>query len=55
MSDRICKNCKHFREHFEPGTEPTDAFISKAYLSRELLQYILNLELLPEISDEPIP
>lgn len=88
MKERICKNCKHFRqhyglderrlfrvycghcvlsrmkkkrpdtpgcEHFEQGSEPSDAFVTKAYLSRELLRYVLNMELLPEIGDEPVP
>lgn len=32
--------------------EPDEkAFASKAYLSKELLQYIMNLELLPTIED----
>ena len=88
MSDRNCKNCKHFRQHyglderrlfrlycghcvlpgmrrkrpdtpgcecFEFGADPTDAFVTKEYLSRELLWYVLNMELLPEIGDEPVP
>ena len=88
MSDRNCKNCKHFRQHyglderrlfrlycghcvlpgmrrkrpdttgcecFEFGADPTDAFVTKEYLSRELLRYVLNMELLPEIGDEPVP
>ena len=38
-------------ENFVPGTVPEDAFASKEYLSKELLQYVLNLELLPEIED----
>lgn len=40
---------------FEPGPDPADAFVSKAYLSRELLQYVLNMELLPEVGEEPLP
>ena len=28
-----------------------NAFVTKEYLSKELLQYLLNLELLPEIQD----
>jgi len=39
-------------ENFIPGSAPEDAFASKEYLSKELLQYVLNLELLPEIEDE---
>ena len=42
-------------EHFEPGSDPTEAFVSKAYLSKELLRYMLSLELLPEIGEEPAP
>jgi hypothetical protein len=42
-------------ECFEFGADPTDAFVTKEYLSRELLRYVLNMELLPEIGDEPVP
>lgn len=38
-------------ENFTPGEPPEDAFASKEYLSKELLQYVLSLELLPEIED----
>ncbi len=84
MEEKLCKDCKHFRQHFSmnerkifrvycghctfqrprtkkpdakvcenfvPGTVSEDAFASKEYLSKELLQYVLNLELLPEIED----
>ena len=39
-------------ENFVPGTAQEDAFVSKEYLSKELLQYLLNLELLPKIEDK---
>ena len=39
-------------EHYVPGPAQENAFVSKEYLSKELLQYILRLELLPEIKDE---
>lgn len=38
-------------ENFEPGTSQESAFATKEYLSKELLQYLLSLELLPEITD----
>ena len=38
-------------EHFSPGTPDEDAFASKEYLSKELLHYMMNLELLPEIEN----
>ena len=38
-------------DHFMPGTPDEDAFVNKEYLSKELLQYLLHLELLPEIED----
>lgn len=41
---QACKN-------YIPGTLQEDAFVSKEYLSKELLAYILRLELLPEIGD----
>lgn len=37
--------------HFSPGSPPENAFVSKEYLSKELLQYMLELELLPEIEE----
>lgn len=42
-------------ENFIPGPDDTDAFASKEYLSKELLQYVLHLSLLPEIEDIPTP
>ena len=36
-------------ENYAPGIPPEDAFASKEYLSKELLQYVLGLDLLPEI------
>lgn len=39
-------------ENYIPGTAQEDAFVSKEYLSKELLHYLLNLELLPEIEDK---
>ena len=38
-------------ENFIPGPVQENAFASKEYLSKELLQYMLSLELLPEIED----
>ena len=38
-------------ENFVPGPPPEEAFASKEYLSKELLQYILQMELLPEIEE----
>ena len=36
-------------DNFIIGISDEDAFVSKEYLSKELLQYLLNLELLPKI------
>ena len=36
-------------ENFMPGLDPEEAFATKEYLSKELLQYVLSLELLPKI------
>ena len=41
---KACKN-------FIPGSSPEEMFASKEYLSKELLQYVLSLELLPEIEN----
>lgn len=38
-------------ENFIPGSVPEDAFASKEYLSKQLLQYVLSLDLLPEIEE----
>ena len=42
-----CKAC----ESFSPGSALEDRFVSKEYLSRELLKYVLSLDLLPEIEE----
>ncbi len=39
-------------EHFVPGSPQKDAFATKEYLSKELLQYLLHLELLPTIEEQ---
>ena len=36
---------------FSPGTPAEEPFVSKEYLSKALLEYVLRLELLPEIRD----
>ena len=36
-------------ENYVPGKPDEDAFATKEYLSKELLQYLLHLELLPQI------
>lgn len=38
-------------DNFVPGPSPGAAFVSKEYLSKELLEYVLSLELLPEIEE----
>lgn len=38
-------------EAYIPGLPPEEAFVSKEYLSKELLQYMMNLELLPQIEE----
>lgn len=38
-------------EGFVLGEAQEDAFASKEYLSKELLQYVLSLDLLPEVVD----
>ena len=38
-------------DHYIPGQPREDAFVSKEYLSKELLQYMLRLEMLPEIEN----
>lgn len=37
--------------YFEEGRKDADAFVTKEYLSKELLRYVLQLELLPPIED----
>ena len=43
-----CRAC----ESFAPGIALEDQFVSKEYLSKELLKYVLSLELLPEIEEK---
>ena len=38
-------------ENFVPGAAKENAFATKEYLSKELLQYVLSLDLLPEIEE----
>ena len=38
-------------EHYTPAPPDEDAFVSKEYLSKELLRYVMALELLPEIEN----
>lgn len=58
----FCGHCRYSRpkrkqpdakacENFAPGQRPEEAFANKEYLSKKLLQYVLSLELLPEIGD----
>ena len=61
-----CGHCIHPRlqtkkpyarvcSHFEPASPSEETFVSKKYLTRELLNYILRMDLLPEISEKSIP
>lgn len=45
----LSKACEHYA--FGPSDE--DAFATKKYLSKELVKYLMSLELLPEIEDAP--
>ena len=38
-------------ENYIPGSSPEEAFVTKEYLTKELLQHMLQLELLPEIEE----
>ena len=42
-------------DNFVPGSPDTDAFVSKDYLSKELLEYMFSLDLLPEIEEFRAP
>ena len=57
-----CGHCAHSRpkrklpdakacENYVTSTPKEDTFVLKEYLSKELLQYMLSLELLPEIEN----
>lgn len=39
-------------EHFEQGEPVTKQFVRKEYLSKRLLEHVLNMELLPAIDNE---
>lgn len=38
-------------ENFVPGEPDENAFVNKEYLGKELLRYVMQLDLLPEIGD----
>lgn len=38
-------------ENFQPGETDEEAFVTRTYLSKELLRYVLDMELLPEIKE----
>ena len=40
-------------DNYLPGEPDEAAFVNKEYLSKRLLEYVLTLELLPEIRDTP--
>ena len=40
-------------EHYVFAQPDEDTFVSKQYLTKELLQHLLNMELLPPIEDAP--
>ena len=39
-------------DNFTPGPGQEDAFVTKEYLSKDLLRYMQSLELLPEIEEK---
>ena len=39
-------------ENYSPAPSSKRAFVTKAYLSKALLQYVLRLDLLPKIKEE---
>ena len=41
--------------NFVPGPVDVDAFVDQEYLSKELLQRVLSLPLLPKIEEYPAP
>ena len=43
------------RPQFSPGTPAEEPFVSKEYLSKALLEYVLRLDLLPEIEKAEKP
>lgn len=46
---RIKKPDEKICQYFIPGKPDEDAFVRKEYLGKELLKYLMELELLPEI------
>ena len=38
-------------EYYQAGEMDTEAFVTKEYLSKELLHHVLNMELLPDIKE----
>ena len=40
-------------EHFVPGEADTNSYVGKEFLTKKLLERVLNMELLPNIEDAP--
>jgi len=41
-------------DHYTLSAGNTHAFVNKKYLSKKLFEHILNMNLLPEINDDPV-
>lgn len=41
-------------EHFQQGVHTSEQFASKEYLSKKLLDKVMDMELLPEIEEFPV-
>ena len=63
LSRVYCGHCTHLSakrkrpdcaacEHYLPGTSGESDFATKQYLTKALLQHILDLELLPKITED---
>lgn len=48
---KMCRPEAQACQRFVPALPKEEAFVTREYLSKELLRYIMELELLPEIED----
>ena len=52
MRHKSKKSYQKICEDFEPGEDQEGSFVQKQYLTKSLLAWVLNMELLPEIRQE---
>jgi hypothetical protein len=52
MRHKSKKSYQKICDSFEPGENKEACFVKKQYLTKELLKWVLKMDLLPEIREE---